>query len=100
MNLFDIVVLLVIVTFALQFWRVRAISEKANDYLRQYCEKNGLQLISVARRKTRLAARGKLDWHTEFNFEFSSNGEDSYQGSMTMIGLSIVSTDLPVHRIN
>ncbi len=37
-----------------QFWRIRAISEQTNTYLKQYCDKHGLQLLSVARAKTQL----------------------------------------------
>ncbi|MCV2884976.1 DUF3301 domain-containing protein [Aestuariibacter sp. AA17] len=100
-SLFDLVLLLGIFLIGVQFWRVRAISERANAFLQQYCEKNQLQLISVARSKTRIGAfRGKLDWQTEFRFEFSGNGEDSYQGLLTMAGLYVVNTHLPAYKIN
>lgn len=99
-NLFDVVLLLIICMVAFQFWRIRAITERANQYMQQYCDKNQLQLISVARRKTRLTLyRGKLDWYNEFDFEFSGNGEDSYRGELVMTGLVIKSTDLPAYRI-
>lgn len=101
MNLTDIVLLLVIVVVAYQFWRIRAITEQANRYLQQYCEQQQLQLISVARRKTRLTIfKGKLDWHNYFDFEFSGNGEDSYLGEVEMKGLSVLSTNLPAYRIS
>ena len=100
-NLADIVLLLVIVVVAAQFWRIRAIAEQAKAYLQRYCEKNQLQLISVARHKTRLGIhRGKLDWRSEFYFEFSGNGEDSYQGVLVMSGLSVIDTQMPAYRIN
>ncbi|WP_438864198.1 DUF3301 domain-containing protein [Neptunicella sp.] len=99
-NLFDILLLLFICVIAVQFWRIRAITEKANQYMLQYCDKNNLQLISVSRRKTRLTLhRGKVDWYNEFDFEFSGNGEDSYRGELIMTGLAIKSTDLPAYRI-
>ena len=101
MNLFDIVILLVVVIVAMQFWRIRAIAEHAKVHLTHYCEKQDLQFISLARSRTRLAShRGKLDWHTEFTFEFSGNGEDSYQGTLTMAGLEVLNTELPAYRIN
>lgn len=100
-SLFDILLLCIISAVVFQFWRIRAIAEHAKVYLTHYCEKNQLQLISVARHKTRLGVhRGKLDWRTEFHFEFSGNGEDSYQGTLHMSGLTIVNTDLPAYRIN
>lgn len=99
-NLLDILLLAIVIFVGFHFWRVRAISEQAQVYLQQYCEKQGLQFISCARRKTRLTTvRGKLDWYSEFNFEFSGNGEDSYTGAIAMRGLKVVQTDLPAYRI-
>ena len=101
LNLFDIVLLMVIFVVALQFWRIRAISEQAKHYLTRYCEQHGLQLISIARSKTRFTRiEGKIDWYNEFTFEFSSTGEDRYQGELSMSGLRVLKTDLPAYRIN
>ncbi|MDF2179633.1 DUF3301 domain-containing protein [Aliiglaciecola sp. CAU 1673] len=100
MTLFDLILMMVIVVVGLQFWRIRAISEKAHVYLEQYCQQQGLQLISLSRVKTRLTSiRGKLDWHSEFTFEFSGNGEDAYQGKLIMGGLKVLQTDLPPYRV-
>lgn len=100
MNLYDILLSLIVIVIMLQFWRIRAISEQAKHYLEQYCEKQHLQLLSVSRFKTRVTMhRGKIDWHNEFNFEFSGNGEDSYQGKLTMKGLNVTNTDIPAYRI-
>ena len=100
-NLGDIVLLLIVAVIVFQFWRIRAIAEQAKAYLQVYCQRQQLQLISIARRKTRLTFhRGKLDWRTEFSFEFSGNGEDSYQGTLVMSGLSVLDTQLPAYRVN
>ena len=100
-GLSDILFILVTVVVIGQFWRIRAITEAANGYLSQYCEKQGLQLISVARDKTRLGmVRGKPDWKTLFIFEFSGNGEDRYQGVLEMEGLRALSTTVPPYRMN
>jgi hypothetical protein len=100
-NLFDIVLLMIIVVASMQFWRIRAISEQAKAYLQRYCEQNGLQLLSIARRKTRLTrTQGRIDWYNEFHFEFSSTGEDSYEGELVMSGLKVLKTELPAYRIN
>ena len=100
-SLLDILLLCAIAVVMFQFWRIRAIAEHAKAYLIAYCNKNQLQLISIARQKTRLGLhRGKLDWYTEFQFEFSGNGEDSYQGTLFMSGLKITDTQMPAYRIN
>jgi hypothetical protein len=100
MNLFDLVVLLSVVVIGLLFWRFRAIAETANQHLSDYCERQNLQLLSIARIKTRIGShRGKLDFHSEFSFEFSGNGEDSYQGVLTMVGLKTLDLYTPAYRI-
>lgn len=75
-------------------------SEAVKLHLESYCEQRSLQLISVARHKVRIASyRGKLDFKSIYNFEFSGNGEDSYQGQVTMIGLRVSDIELPAYRV-
>ncbi|MFA3789497.1 DUF3301 domain-containing protein [Aliiglaciecola sp. SL4] len=100
-NLTDILVLFIIAAIVFQFWRIRGISEQAKVYLEKYSEANGLQLISIARSKTKVIFhKAKLDWYTEFSFEFSSTGEERYLGLLKMRGNSIQGVDLPAYRIN
>ena len=100
MNLFDLVLLMGIFLLAAMFWRFRAISEAIKSQLDAYCDRQQLQLISVARVKIRLGSyKGKLDFHSEFVFEFSGNGEDSCQGQVKMIGLKIQNIDTPAYRV-
>jgi hypothetical protein len=100
MNLFDLILLIGIFLLAAMFWRFRAISEALKSQLDAYCERQQLQLISVARVKIRLGSyRGKLDFHSDFIFEFSGNGEDSCQGQVKMIGLKIQNIDTPAYRV-
>jgi hypothetical protein len=101
MTLSDIVVLLVVIVIIFQFWRLREIAETAKSHLNQYCDEHDLQFIAVARHKTRLTTvKGKIDWRCVFCFEFSSNGEDAYIGTLTMNGLTVTKTDIPAYRIN
>jgi hypothetical protein len=100
MNLYDLILLIGIFLMAAMFWRFRAISEALKTQLDLYCERQQLQLISMARVKTRLRSyRGKLDFHSDFVFEFSGNGEDSCQGQVKMIGLKVHSIDTPAYRV-
>ncbi|GAA0855995.1 DUF3301 domain-containing protein [Aliiglaciecola litoralis] len=100
-SLSNIVLFAVIAAIIFQFWRIRAISEQAKVHLDRYCHQHGLQLISIARFKTRLIVyQAKLDWYTQFAFEFSSTGEERYTGVMTMRGLTMADIDLPAYRIN
>lgn len=101
MNLFDLVLFLTILVAIFMFWRFRAMAEKANLHIIDYCERQNLQLLSVARRTTKLSSyKGKLDLQSEFSFEFSGNGEDSYVGILTMAGLNIIDLYTPAYRVN
>ncbi|MFQ3189249.1 MAG: hypothetical protein ACI936_000373 [Paraglaciecola sp.] len=100
MNLYDLILLIAIFLLAAMFWRIRAISEAVKTQLDAYCERQQLQLISVARVKTRLGSyRGKLDLHSVYIFEFSGNGEDSCQGQVKMMGLNVQNIDTPAYRV-
>ncbi|GGW73111.1 DUF3301 domain-containing protein [Alteromonas halophila] len=100
MTLGELVLWLSIGFVVFQFWRVRSISEAAHLYLQHYCKTHQLQLLSLARKTTRLTLKtGKPDWYSEFIFEFSSSGDDRYQGTLIMAGRYVTKTDVPVHRI-
>lgn len=100
MNLFDLILLIGIFLLAAMFWRFRGISEAVKTQLDAYCERQQLQLISVARVNIRIGSyRGKLDFHSQFVFEFSGNGEDSCQGQVQMIGLKVQNIDTPAYRV-
>jgi hypothetical protein len=100
MNLFDVILLIGIFLLAAMFWRFRGISEAVKTQLDAYCERQQLQLISVARVNIRIGSyRGKLDFHSQFVFEFSGNGEDSCQGQVKMIGLKVQNIDTPAYRV-
>ena len=100
MNLYDLILLISIFLLAAMFWRIRAVSEAIRIHLDTYCERQQLQLISVARVKTRLGSyKGKLDFHSEFVFEFSGNGEDTCQGQVKVIGLKVQNIETPAYRV-
>lgn len=100
MNIYDLIVLIIILLVVAMFWRFRASSEAIKEYLEAYCEQRQLQLISIARHKTSIGSyRGKLDFHSIFNFEFSGNGEDSYQGQVKLVGTKVLEVDIPAYRV-
>ena len=101
MTLGSLVILLSIAWIAFQFWRLRGMAEYSIQYATQYCEKQDLQFLSLARRSTRIAShRGKLDWKIVYQLEFSSSGSDAYIGTMTSFGNSVIEMNLPAFRID
>jgi len=100
MTLLELTLWLFLVSIGFQFWRIRSISEYANYYLRQYCQQHQLQLLSIARSKTRITLKyNKPDWHNIYEFEFSGNGEDRYTGVIELIGKKVIRTSLPPYRV-
>lgn len=101
MTLGSLVILLCIAWIAFQFWRLRGIAEYSIQYANDYCHKNNLQFLSLARRSTRISGhRGKLDWKIMYQLEFSSSGSDAYIGTMTSFGHSVIEMNLPAYKIN
>ena len=98
--MYSLIILLIIIAIAIQFWRLRGISEHTIAYAEQYCKKEGLQFISLARFNTKLSVqRGKPDWLIEYQLEFSSDGETQYVGTIMTHGKQILSVQLPVFRV-
>jgi len=97
----ELTLFLLLLAVGFQFWRIRSISERAYGHVEHYCNTHQLQLLSVARKKTRLSFKyAKIDWWSVFVFEFSGNGEDRYVGEMEMIGQKVLRTQLPPYRTN
>lgn len=100
MDLASFILLMILVLIAVQFWRLRTIAEFMIDYAQQYCDKNNLQYISLARTKSRFTAyKGKLDWQLQYELAFSSDGQAEYLGTITCHGKYVIRIDMPVYRV-
>lgn len=86
--------ILLLIAVAGLFWLQRQQAEVAWQYMRRYCQHHDLQLLSLARHRRELA-HNPLRLLTHYQFEFSSDGESHYQGTLKMQGLHIVGVDLP-----
>ncbi len=84
------------------FIYLRKIAEAARKHALNYCEKEDLQYIAIARRSSRLTFNKQLGlfWRSIFDIEFSGDGESSYQGAIILHGLKLVDIELPAYRIN
>ncbi len=82
------------------FLHLRRQSEVANTIIRQYCRESGLQWISTARAGQYWAPQKNGLLVYRFNFEFSSNGENCYQGTLLMSGLHSISFIVPPYTID
>lgn len=83
------------------FIYLRQVSESGKKHAQQYCKQEKLQFIAIARRYTRLSfsKRNGLYMKSAFDFEFSGDGESSYQGAVLLKGVKLDSVDMPAYRI-
>ncbi|MEZ8825813.1 DUF3301 domain-containing protein [Vibrio amylolyticus] len=82
------------------FWQQRRQSELAKAAIERKCKQLDLQLVSVALGQHKVKTpKGSWRWHTIYHFEFSSLGDDCYQGELTMMGFRPMNFHLPPHRL-
>lgn len=82
------------------FWQHRRQAEIAKAIAMRKCDQLGLQLLSVALDGHKLKTpQGQWRWHTIYLFEFSSLGDDCYQGTITMQGFHLRDIWLEPHRL-
>lgn len=83
------------------FWLNRKVAEAANVHAKRQSEQLQVQLVSVACTKRRFGflKNGKPGIKSEFIFEFSSDGENAYQGVLIMENEFLKSVVVPPHKI-
>ena len=82
----------------MMIWKLRQQSELAKELIEQHCHKLDLQLLSVARSRFNLKF-GPNFLQASFIFEFSSDNENSYQGTLSLNGLFKPRFQLPAYRL-
>ena len=98
----NIYYLLIVCLIYWYFIYIRKISENARKIANNYCEKESLQFIAIARNSTRLKFSKKegIHFYSIFDFEFSGDGESSYNGLLSLNGLKLEQMHLPPYKIN
>lgn len=79
------------------FWKSRQQSEHAKVLITKHCLALDLQLLSVSRSRFNYKL-GRNFLQASFIFEFSSDNENCYQGTLFLNGLYKPRFDLPVYR--
>ncbi|MFB9214610.1 DUF3301 domain-containing protein [Vibrio sinaloensis] len=96
----DLLAILALAMLCFLFWQQRRQAELAKAIAARKCEQMDLQLISVALKGHKLKTPdGVWRWHSIYHFEFSSLGDDCYQGTLIMQGFHLAKVDLPPHRM-
>ncbi len=96
----DLIIIIGIIMLGTFFWQQRKQSEQAQRHIKLRCDQLGLQLLSTSRGHYRLESpQGKRGLFAMFNFEFSANGEDYYEGQCWMQGSHLLRFDIPPHHL-
>lgn len=96
--MWDLLFILFMVLAGAIIWKLRQQSELARTMIEQHCQKLGLQLLSTARSNFNLKL-GQDFLRANFIFEFSSDGENHYQGDFSLSGLSQPRFQLPAYKM-
>lgn len=86
------------------WWNNLQRREFATRAVRQYCKREGVQLLdeSIALEKIRLARdpdHGRVILVRQYQFYFTSTGDERYSGKVQMHGRRLQQIDLAPHRI-
>lgn len=87
------------------YWWFGALSrEQALVEAKRLCHLDTLQLLdqTVAQKKQWLARnnQGHISYYRLFVFEFTSTGDQRYQGRILIVGGKVIKSDLDVYRIS
>ena len=102
MELFEIISALLLALVVWLFWQTRVMAETAKVAINDYCDKHGLQVLTIARTtlKPSRNSNGHFCWKANYQFEFSSDGESYYLGTTTINGQQVLNIETPAYRQN
>lgn len=94
-----------LVFLGVTYWlRARDLKQLALNKATAHCKDLDLALLdeSVALKKISPIRnlKGRLVLARVYQFDFTSNGEDRYQGTITLAGRQVLQIKLPPHRID
>ena len=98
MIIWDLLFIVATVLVGTTIWKLRQQSELAKTLIEQHCNKLELQLLSFARSRFNFKF-GNNFLQASFFFEFSSDGDNNYQGTLTLNGLVKPRFQLPAYRL-
>lgn len=104
-SLGELLVLTLLISLALAWWQNLKKRELALMQVRRYCKQQGLQLLdeSIALKRARFrrdTQSGQLQLERCYFFEFTSTGDERYQGWVVLHGARIHSLEVEPYRLH
>jgi hypothetical protein len=102
-SLTNLLVLIVAGMIAVYWWQSGLFKGRARELAITHCQQLGLQLLDQSMVITTiwpaLSPGGKIEFRRTYQFEFSSVGDNRYQGQLVMQGMRLQSIDLEPYKL-
>ena len=99
----ELILIALIALGGFYWWSAQAAKAVAYATARKRCDELGVLLLdeSMVLRKLRMRrnGRGAMCLLRSYEFEFTSTGNDRYQGEIQVLGRRVLRTDMEPHRI-
>jgi len=103
-ELSDLFWLALTASLCLLWWHNLKIREYATRQVSDYCRQQNIQLldesIALKSMSPRRNRQGNLELVRCYQFNFTSTGDERYQGQVRLSGRRVVAFELPPHRIS
>lgn len=96
-------IVLILTAIALAFWSAgRAAAETAITHGRHACEAAGVQWLDqsvhLVAMRLRRGPDGRMGWERQFQFDYSTGGDDRHAGRLTLHGLRLTALIGPMPK--
>jgi len=98
----ELIIFLILLAIVVYWWDAAGAYERAYQAAKQACSEGGVQLLddTLERTKIRLCRheRGYMHLCREYEFEFSSDGEMRYMGTLKLKGRRLQHIEMQAYR--
>ncbi len=102
-SLINLLLLILAGVIALYWWQSGLFKGRARELATAHCRQLNLQLLDQSMVITAiwpaLSRSGKIEFRRTYQFEFSSIGDNRYQGQLVMQGLRLKSIELETYKL-
>ncbi len=102
-SLINLLLLILAGVIAVYWWQSGLLKGRARELATAHCRQLNLQLLDQSMVITAiwptLSRGGKVEFRRTYQFEFSSIGDNRYQGQLVMQGLRLKSIELETYKL-